>query len=63
MQESRRYVVERAKGTAHISVTELVHAMQVLPNGWGVVGIQNRDDGTTIVQVRREQRENVALPR
>lgn len=63
MQESQRWVIERAKGTDAISTHELAQAMQVMPNGYGVMSIQNRDDGTTIVHVQANSRKQVALPK
>lgn len=58
-QESARYVIERHKGQAALSVSELCQAMQYMPNGWGVQSIENRPDGTTIVQLQALTRVQV----
>ncbi len=63
MQESQHWMIERSKGTEAIPVSELCAAMQMMPNGFGVTGIANREDGITIVQVRAVARKPVALPK
>ena len=62
-QESHRYVIERTKGNAAILGRELVEALQVMPNGWGVTSIENRPDGTTIVHMQDLSRKPVNMPR
>jgi len=63
MQEMQRWVIERAKGSDAITTHELVQAMQVMPTGFCVMSIQNRDDGTTIVHVQANSRKSVPLPK
>jgi hypothetical protein len=63
VQDTQRWIIERAKGTDAITTHELAYAMQVMPNGFSVMAIQNRDDGTTILHLQSNSRRQVALPK
>lgn len=64
MQQSERWIIERTKGQdGAINVSELCQALQSMPNGYSVMGIQNRDDGTTIVHLQAPSRKSVTPTR
>lgn len=61
VQESGRYVVERTKGTEALTVNELVAVAGRLPNGYRIMGLTNRDDGTTVLMLQANERKELKL--
>jgi hypothetical protein len=59
MQESRRYVIKHGRrgGQTGCLGRELIEALNRMPNGWVVTSLENRDDGTTILNMQAERAE------
>lgn len=54
VQETHRFIVYRG-ATDAITVSEAAQAIGKMPNGWHLVGMENRTDGTTIFHVRQPE--------
>jgi hypothetical protein len=60
-QEMGRFIIEHAKGQDGITVAELAVALEFMPNGWYVRGINNHSDGMTSVTLQSKMRTQLEL--